>query len=184
MSATPRAEQLDIPPEYGAPSRLLDWDVVAARLAGARHYWLATVRPDGRPHVVPSDGLWLDDRWYFGGSDRTVKHRNLLASPLATLHLEDAGSPVIVEGTCAIALPSQDGAEGLVAASKKKYGYAPPVSAYLSGVWVLSPARVLAWTDITVDATRFIFSEPAGGATSGGRAGRGGRPVGRRPPRC
>jgi len=155
---SPRSEQLEIPPEYGTPSRLLAWDVVAARLADARHYWLATVRPDGRPHVVPLDGLWRDQRWYFGGSATTVKHRNLLSNPRVSLHLADAEAAVIVEGTCAIARPSQEEAEGLVAASKKKYGYAPPVSAYLSGVWILSPARVVAWTDLTADATRFLFT--------------------------
>lgn len=157
MATTPRVEQLAIPAEYGKPSRLLDWASVAARLAEARHYWLATVRPDGRPHVVPVDGLWIDGRWYFGGSPTTVKHRNLLANPRATLHLEGSESAVIVEGTCQIEQPSAQGAQDLVAASNTKYGYAPPVEAYLSGVWALRPRRAMAWTDLTVDATRFLF---------------------------
>ena len=155
--SSPRAEQLDIPPEYGKPSRLLEWDVVAARLAEARHYWLATVRPDGRPHVVPLDGLWLDDRWHFGGSPTTVKHRNLLSSPHVTMHLDDAAAAVIVEGTCAILKPPEETAVRLSEASQVKYGYGPPPSTYLGGVWVLTPARVLAWTDLTADATRFLF---------------------------
>jgi nitroimidazol reductase NimA-like FMN-containing flavoprotein (pyridoxamine 5'-phosphate oxidase superfamily) len=120
MTSAPRPEQLVVPPEYGAPSRLLAWDVVSGRLADARHYWLATVRPDGRPHVVPSDGLWLDDHWYFGGSATTVKHRNLQSNPRVTLHLEDAGSAVIVEGTCHLKRPSQETADRLAAASKEK----------------------------------------------------------------
>jgi nitroimidazol reductase NimA-like FMN-containing flavoprotein (pyridoxamine 5'-phosphate oxidase superfamily) len=157
MTREPRAEQLAIPPEYGKPSQLLAWDVVAARLQEARYYWLATVRPDGRPHVVPLDGLWVDARWYFGGSPSTVKHRNLLANPYATVHLEDGGSAVIVDGRCEIERPSQDEAESLVTASKAKYGYAPPIDAYLQGVCALSPERVLAWTELTVDATRYLF---------------------------
>ena len=157
MTATPRAEQLDIPREYGTPSRLLAWDMVAVRLADARHYWLATVRPDGRPHAVPLDGLWLDDRWYFGGSPTTVKHRNLLVSPQVSMHLEDGGSAVIVEGTCAITRPAQETAERLSEASQAKYGYGPPPATYLEGVWELSPTKVLAWTDLTADATRFLF---------------------------
>ena len=107
--------------------------------------------------MVPLDGLWIDGRWYFGGAATTVKHANLLANPRAALHLEDGGSAVIVEGTCAIEVPSREGAERLVATSTRKYGYAPPIEAYLSGVWALSPARVMAWTDLTVDATRFLF---------------------------
>jgi nitroimidazol reductase NimA-like FMN-containing flavoprotein (pyridoxamine 5'-phosphate oxidase superfamily) len=131
---------------------------VEARLVEATHYWFATVRPDGRPHVVPLDGLWLDNRWYFGGSDKAVRHRNLESNPLATLHLDDPGSAVIVEGTCEFTAPPKKTAERLRAASREKYGYAPPVSAYLAGIWTLSPRRVLAWTDLTADATRFLFT--------------------------
>ena len=146
-----------VPAVYGTPTRLLEWEPVAARLAASRHYWLATTRPDGRPHVVPLDGLWIDDRWYFGGSPTTVKHRNLLANPDVALHLEDGAAAVIVEGTCEVEVPSEAGAQALVDASNAKYGYAPPVAAYRSGVWVLTPSRALAWTDVTSDATRFDF---------------------------
>jgi nitroimidazol reductase NimA-like FMN-containing flavoprotein (pyridoxamine 5'-phosphate oxidase superfamily) len=157
MTTTPRAEQMDVPSEYGSPSRLLDWDAVTARLAEAKHYWLATIRPDRRPHVVPLDGQWMDERWYFGGSPKTVKHRNLLSNPFVTLHLEDAAAAVVVDGACEIITPSPQFAESLAAAMKEKYGYGPPASIHLTGVWMLSPARVLAWTDVTVDATRFVF---------------------------
>ncbi len=133
---------------------------MGARLADARHYWLATVRPDGRPHVVPLDGLWLDDRRYFGGSPTTVKHRNLLSSPVVTMHLEDGEAAVIVEGSCAIVKPPLETAVRLSEASQAKYGYGPPPAAYLGGVWVLTPTRVLAWTDLTADATRFVFVHP------------------------
>ena len=44
-----------------------------------------------------------------------------------------------------------------MAASKAKYGYDLPVEIYLAGVWSLTPAKVMAWTDLTVDATRFVF---------------------------
>ncbi len=159
ITTTPRSEQLAIPPEYGKPSRLLDWDVVDGRLAKALHYWLATVRPDGRPHVVPLDGLWLDGGWYFGGSAKTVKHQNLLSNPRVTLHLDDSASAVIVEGSCEIQRPSREFAQRLVAQSKAKYGYAPPIDVYLGGVWRLSPRRAMAWTELHVDATRFLFSD-------------------------
>lgn len=153
-----RVERLRLPEGYGTPSKLLGWDGVAARLEGAAHYWLATVRPDGRPHVVPLDGIWLAGRWYFGGSPAAVKQRNLEANPQASLHLEDPGAAVIVEGRCAFEQPTTAVTEQLAAASKTKYGYAPPASSYLPGVWVLIPSRVMAWTDLTVDATRFVFT--------------------------
>jgi hypothetical protein len=48
--------------------------------------------------------------------------------------------------------------DALLAASKRKYGYAPPADAYAGGVWRLRPAKVMAWTSLPVDATRFLFA--------------------------
>jgi nitroimidazol reductase NimA-like FMN-containing flavoprotein (pyridoxamine 5'-phosphate oxidase superfamily) len=157
MSGEPRTEQLSIPAIYGSPSKILDWETVRQKLIDARQYWLATVRPDGRPHVVPLDGLWRDDRWYFGGSPETVKHQNLQAEPRVALHLPDAEAAVIVEGACEVIVPSQDEAEALADASKQKYGYGVPASVYRTGVWQLTPSKAMAWSDLTVDPTRFLF---------------------------
>ena len=157
MTGEPRTEQMSIPAIYGSPSELLDWQTVQAKLIGAKQYWLATVRPDGRPHVVPLDGLWRNDRWYFGGSPETVKHANLQAEPRVALHLPDAQAAVIVEGRCEVVIPSQAEAEALADASKQKYGYGVPAEVYRTGVWELTPTKVLAWSDLTVDPTRFLF---------------------------
>ena len=151
-------EPLPLPPEYGTPSKTLAWADVGARLAAATHVWLATVRPDGRPHTVPVDGLWLEGTVWFGGSPDTVKHRNLLADGRATVHLADAASAVIVEGTAELIRPDPPTVEALVAASRQKYGYAPPADAYAGGVWRLRPSKVMAWTSLPVDATRFRFA--------------------------
>ena len=59
----PVAEQMQFPEGYGTPSKLLAWTAVRRRLEEAEQYWLATTRPDGRPHVVPVDGVWVDDVW-------------------------------------------------------------------------------------------------------------------------
>jgi len=48
-------------------------------------------------------------------------------------------------------------ARGLAAAAKSKYGYPQSAAEYLTGVWRLQPAKVLAWTQLYVDATRFRF---------------------------
>ncbi len=146
-----------LPPAYGSPSRRLGWSGVQQRLERARHYWLATTRPDGRPHVVPVDGLWLADVWYFGGSSETVHQANLRRNDEVVVHLEDAEQAVIVEGRAAWRVPGLETATRLAGASEAKYGYAPPPEAYTSGVWTLSPRRVLAWSRISEDATRFVF---------------------------
>lgn len=44
----PVAERLELPKEYARPGLTLAWDDVRARLAGAIHYCLATLRPNGR----------------------------------------------------------------------------------------------------------------------------------------
>ena len=53
-----------MPDGYGLPTSddgLLEWSAVQGRLVEELHYWMATTRPDGRPHVVPRWGAWLDD---------------------------------------------------------------------------------------------------------------------------
>jgi nitroimidazol reductase NimA-like FMN-containing flavoprotein (pyridoxamine 5'-phosphate oxidase superfamily) len=156
--AEPAAELLDLPEGYGTPEAPLAWPDVRARLEGAARYWLATVRPDGRPHVVPLDGIWLEDAWYFGGSSKAVKHRNLEADPRAVLHLEDAQSVVIVEGACEQVFPDGELAERLSRLSKAKYGYGPDPASYArTGAWRLSPHRALSWSRFPRDATRFVF---------------------------
>ncbi|MGI8809452.1 MAG: pyridoxamine 5'-phosphate oxidase family protein [Acidimicrobiales bacterium] len=162
MTADPQGEPLDLPPEYGTPSQVLTWPEVRTRLEAAPHYWLATTCPDGRPHAVPVDGLWLDDACWFGGSLEAVKHRNLRADGRASLHLPDAEAAVMVEGFCDLDRPDKDAAARLVRASKAKYGYAPPPSAYTNGVWRLRPRKVMAWSALPSDATRFHFPLTAG----------------------
>lgn len=152
----PIAELLHLPGGYGRPTRMLGWAVVRAELERALHYWVATTGPDGRPHVVPVDGLWLDDVWYYGGSDRTVHHRNVRARPDVVMHLPDAANAVIVEGEVRPANPSAELAQRLADASQAKYGYSPGAGAY-SGALALFPRRVRAWRSFPEDATRFRF---------------------------
>ena len=159
MTADPTGERLAIPSEYGTPSRVLAWPEVRARLEEAHNYWLTTTRPDGRPHAVPIDGLWLDDACWFGGSPKAVWQANLQADTRVVLHLADPVAAVIVEGECEIVVPDSAGVDRLEQASKKKYGYAPPPGAYASGVWCLRPSRVMAWSSLPEDATRFRFDQ-------------------------
>jgi hypothetical protein len=156
MEAT--AELLDLPKEYGTPKVTLEWVVVRGRLESSERYWLATTRPDGRPHVIPIDGIWLDDRWYFGGAPQTVSMRNLEANLEIVMHLEDPMQAVIVEGAAEWVTPSPEDATRLAEASKEKYGYAPSPEDYAKGVWALRPRRALAWTEFPKDCTRFQFA--------------------------
>lgn len=88
----PVAESIRLPKAYGKPSKLLLWRDVEARLVEAMHYWLATTRPEGKPHVVPVDGIWEGGACYFSGDPATVHERNLRADSHAVIHLDDSES--------------------------------------------------------------------------------------------
>ncbi len=158
---SPRAERLRLPHGYGTPSTTLDWAEVRSRLESAKAYWVATCRADGRPHVVPVDGLWLDDVWYYGGGADAVHVRTVRAHPHAVMHLPDTHWTVIVEGRVVRTDPDPGLAQRLLASSNAKYpeyGAATDAGAY-EGTLALHPSTVLAWSSYPTDATRFVFDE-------------------------
>lgn len=53
------------------------WATASAGLRDAPLYWLSTVRPDGRPHVTPVVGIWLDAAAYLCTGPTERKARNL-----------------------------------------------------------------------------------------------------------
>ena len=50
------------------------------RLAQERNIWISTVRPDGRPHIVPVWFVSVDKRIYVCIEPQSVKGRNLAAN--------------------------------------------------------------------------------------------------------
>lgn len=89
-------------PGYGLPKTkkgLLPWKWAENRLKKSRQYWIATTRPDGRPHVMVIWALWLDGKLYFSTGKTSRKARNLAANPNCTMCTEDAAEAVILEGT-------------------------------------------------------------------------------------
>ena len=157
----PRAEQLGLAPEYGSPNELLTWQEVDGRLRDAPVYWVASVRPDGRPHVVPRDGIWIDDTWYYGGSDASVHNRNLKSNPALTMHIGDGMTAIIVEGLATFETVASDVAERMASEHNRKYSHygmkATPEQYVSKAGRGLRADRVLAWTNLPVNATRFVF---------------------------
>ena len=146
-------------PEYGVPTSeegLLPWSHVRERMEGAQHYWISTVGPGGAPHPRPIDGMWLDDRLYFGGSPQSRWWRNLATNASASIHLEDAESAVILDGSVRILRPDRALAERLVSASNAKYALGQKLDDYEGAeVAEFSPHRAFAWTVLYRDATRW-----------------------------
>ncbi len=89
-----------------------------ARLRAALTYWLATTRPDGRPHSMPVWGVWVDDALWFGTGGQKI--RNLAHEPYAVAHVESGEDVAIVEGPVE-RLPFAEAPAAVVAAYGAKY---------------------------------------------------------------
>ena len=168
MNRSPQTSRPRMPVGYGAPTHndgLLDWERVATRLEEATEYWMATTRPDGRPHVVPRWGVWLDGFFWYDGSPETVHARNLTANPACVLHLEDGRRSVIVEGISGPSAPPGSNLGSRIAtaigAKYGKRGYAPGPDAWegdqAGGLMRFTPTTAMAWFDFPNDVTRFTF---------------------------
>lgn len=77
---------------------LMSWEWANVHLTKARNYWIATARPDGKPHVAPIWGIWHEGALYFGSDANSRKARNFRANPNAVVHLESGDDVVILEG--------------------------------------------------------------------------------------
>lgn len=155
----PIVERPDIPSVYGNPEKRLAWSDVERKLEDAPVYWIASTRPDGRPHVVPRDGVWLEGALYYGGSPDTVHSRNISHNPNVVVHVGDGIEAIIAEGSIEIEQASEEKAarlSDLTFAKYPQYGRPEPEQ-YTGGVTILRPRRVLAWTFLPEDATRFRF---------------------------
>jgi len=155
----PIAEKLVMPPGYGATTSTQTWADVRARLTTAKQYWVATNRRVGSPHVVPVDGLWVDDVLYYGGSPDTLHVKMARADPHVAVHLPDPWNVVVVEGEVDRVAPSPALARHLADLANEKYaeyGMRFDEASY-SDPFGLHPRRVLAWSSFPADATRFVF---------------------------
>jgi PPOX class probable F420-dependent enzyme len=96
---------------YG--TRNIEWSAVEARLARGvaqapgtggpnRHTcWLATINPDGSPHVTGVGALWVDGAFWFETGDQTRKGRNIARDPRCTISVAMLEYDLVVEGTAA-----------------------------------------------------------------------------------
>ena len=160
--ATPRVDRPEIPGEYGTSKATehIEWGHVEDRLTADRVYWIATVGPGGRPRVRPIDGVYVDGAIYVGGSPKTRWVRELAANPHVSVHLDGLGEVVIVEGEAEVLTGVDDELAGRLAeasnAKYPEYGMTPGFYS-ANGAIAITPRKVIAWTEITKDPTRFRF---------------------------
>ena len=140
----------------------LDWAWAAQRLTEARNYWICTSSGDGRPHVAPVWGLWIDGSFFFSSDPTSRKGRNIAAGSPVVMHLESGDDVVVVEGP-AEAPTDHDWLARVAAAYKDKYATSIDPDNPGHGMYVVRPTKVLAWReqDFPTSATRYSFSSGA-----------------------
>jgi hypothetical protein len=144
------------------PASFLTWEWVEAQITESLHYWLCSVRPDGRPHVVPRWGAFLDEKFYYDGSPATRHARNIEGNPHVSLHLESGERAIIMEGASrAAGKPDPAFAKRLAKAIGEKYtslGYSPKSNQWdEGGLFVFTPRQCIAWTIFYENPTKFVF---------------------------
>ena len=127
-------------------------------LQGTKTGKLATVREDGRPHVVP---IWYDldgDNLVFTTGEMTVKAKNMKRDPRVSLSVDDQTPPysfVTIEGTVSF---SNDPEELLHWATRIGGRYMGEDQAEAFGkrnaseeemLVTIKPTKVIAYKDIT-----------------------------------
>ena len=94
---------------YGHPP--LEWKRVIDALDNTRdlevadsagHYWIATTRPDGRPHMAGVGLVWDDGRFYLSAGAGTQKARNLARDPRCTVSIAAPGVDIVAEGDASV----------------------------------------------------------------------------------
>jgi PPOX class probable F420-dependent enzyme len=95
---------------------------IAERLRDELILWLASVRPDGRPHLVPVWFLWEGETILIFSKPKNQKLTNVTANPAVTVALDsadDGDDIVVLEGVAA--LVNDPAASATLAAYATKY---------------------------------------------------------------
>lgn len=113
------------------------------RLKKARNIWVATTRPDGRPHLTPVWFAWHGEKIYICIEPESIKGQNMRANPHVSLSLEDGSDPVICEGTAApVASPWS---EEVIAIFQDKYDWDITTESRYTQLVAITPEKWLSW---------------------------------------
>lgn len=123
MAASPNTE---LDPRYSdSAAEPTAWKHAVVRWAEAQVYWLTTIRADGRPHVTPLIGVWVDGATYFCTGPSEQKARNLAVNDAVALvtgrNTMDDGLDLVLEGR-AEAVEDELTLRRIAAAYVDKYG--------------------------------------------------------------
>jgi hypothetical protein len=137
-------------------------------------YWLATVRPDGAPHVRPVLAVWVDGGLYFCTGANTRKARNLDLDPRCVVTVEQEPLDLVLEGM-AVKVGDAPTLRRVAATYARVYGWrvtvrdgafhdtegAPTAGPPPYDVYETAPTAAFGFgIDETFASTRWRFGEP------------------------
>jgi nitroimidazol reductase NimA-like FMN-containing flavoprotein (pyridoxamine 5'-phosphate oxidase superfamily) len=97
----------DLNPNFSSPGATASpWPDAEQQLKNAEVFWISTVRPEGRPHVVPLIAVWLDGALYFTTGEGERKAKNLANNAHVTIttgcNALSEGLDIVVEGQAVV----------------------------------------------------------------------------------
>ena len=136
----------------------LPWSGLDEQFARAHNYWVATCRPDGRPHVMPVWGVWADGMFTFSTDRFSRKARNLASNPGIVVHLESGDEVGILEGV-AEEVTDRKLLAKIDDVFEAKYGMRVSTIQGDVVIYGMRPRVAFAWRekDFNVVATRWVF---------------------------
>ena len=151
-------------PDYGTlPAEegtgLLPWSWAVERLQKAHDYWVATTYPDGRPHVTPVWGAWVDETLWFSCGPSSRKARNLDRDPRCTITTDIPSQPVVLEAVVSRRSTRGD-AEHFAEVSSTKYQIEYSADFFFNNaLFAANPVRAfgLVEEDFTGSPTKWVF---------------------------
>ena len=88
----------------GDEAETSSWELARTRLANpeqSRTCWLATMRPDGAPHLMPVIAFWIDDAMHIVVGEGTRKARNIATDGRCVIATGSTTLPsldIVIEG--------------------------------------------------------------------------------------
>jgi nitroimidazol reductase NimA-like FMN-containing flavoprotein (pyridoxamine 5'-phosphate oxidase superfamily) len=169
---TPKRDRPQLPKGYiqTTPKGMLTWPAAKKILTESLYIWIATANEDGRPHLVQSWAVWVDDTVYFEGSDKTRWARNIAREPRISFGFQNGDMAVYGQATADIVhAPDLKLATKVAKAYTAKYGgkkfsYRPKPEQYTkSHVFRARPEKLIAFdvTKFNTSAARFTFGPAA-----------------------
>jgi PPOX class probable F420-dependent enzyme len=114
---------------------------VERRLQTEQNLWLATVRPNSRPHLVPIWFVWVAGKIHLCTGADSVKVRNLKQNPRVSIALEDGTQPIVIEG---LAQPIGRADAAVQAEFQRKYDWDITSDDVYTQVIEIQPERIRA----------------------------------------